>query len=119
MNNKIESLKKAIRYFHSVRFGIMDDGESFIGLYGITNVNLAIDALEKHIPKKPIAFERTAHDFSTGYCSHSHSQCEHIKCYNHEYKYTDYKCPICDVLTKDGTPNYCWSCGQALDWSDV
>lgn len=36
-----------------------------------------------------------------------------------EYKYNDYLCPNCNALTKDGTPGYCWRCGQALDWSNV
>ena len=33
-----------------------------------------------------------------------------------EDKYNDYLCPVCNALTKDGTPEYCWRCGQALDW---
>lgn len=41
-----------------------------------------------------------------------------IKPYSNEYKYTDYKCPCCKHLVSDGTPSYCWNCGQALDWSE-
>lgn len=78
----------------------------------------AIEALEKQIPKKPISFKRTAHDFQTEFCKHSGKSCEHIKTYNHEYKYTSYKCPCCEHLISDGTPSYCWNCGQAIDWSD-
>ena len=80
---------------------------------------LAIEALEKQIPKKPISFKRTAHDFQTEFCKHSGKSCEHIKTYNHEYKYTSYKCPCCEHLISDGTPSYCWNCGQAIDWSEV
>lgn len=79
---------------------------------------LAIEALEKQIPKKPISFKRTAHDFQTEFCKHSGKSCEHIKTYNHEYKYTSYKCPCCEHLISDGTPSYCWNCGQAIDWSE-
>lgn len=75
-------------------------------------------ALEKQIPKKPTPFNRTAHDFSNGYCKNSGNYCEYIKPYSHEYKYTDYKCPCCGYLCSDGTPNFCWNCGQALDWSE-
>lgn len=78
----------------------------------------AIKSLEKQIPKKPIAFKRTAHDFETGICPHSHYECEHIKPYNHEYEYTDYKCPACNKRLSDGTPDYCCHCGQALNWRD-
>lgn len=78
----------------------------------------AIKALKKQIPRKPTSFNRTAHDFSNGYCKNSGNYCEYIKPYSHEYKYTDYKCPCCGYLCSDGTPNFCWNCGQALDWSE-
>lgn len=81
-------------------------------------VEVAKQALEKQIPKKVIPFARTAHDFQSNICKHSGYPCEHIKPFNHEYKYTDYKCPVCSKLTKEGTPRLCWNCGQALDWSD-
>ena len=59
-------------------------------------VNLALEALEKQIPKKP---------------SHMHK---------------NYYCPICKedgwMLWDDAIPNdmdkYCGKCGQAIDWSD-
>ncbi len=100
----------------------LDVNDVFVNSHGgvdLKSGDSVTSAIEKQIPKKPIAFKRTVHDFSTGECPHSHSQCEHIKCYNHEYEYTDYRCPVCGALTKDGTPNYCWNCGQALDWSDT
>ena len=57
---------------------------------------LAIEALEKQIPKKPL---------------HMHK---------------NYYCPICKedgwILWDDAIPNdmdeYCGKCGQAIDWSD-
>ena len=59
-------------------------------------VNLALEALEKQIPKKPL---------------HMHK---------------NYYCPICKedgwMLWDDAIPNdmdkYCGICGQAIDWSD-
>ena len=59
-------------------------------------VNLALEALDKQIPKKPL---------------HMHK---------------NYYCPICKedgwMLWDDAVPNdmdkYCGKCGQAIDWSD-
>ena len=59
-------------------------------------VNLALEALDKQIPKKPL---------------HMHK---------------NYYCPICKedgwMLWDDAIPNdmdkYCGKCGQAIDWSD-
>ena len=60
-------------------------------------VDVAIDALDKQIPKKPL---------------HMHK---------------NYYCPICKedgwMLWDDAVPNdmdkYCGKCGQAIDWSDI
>ena len=60
-------------------------------------VNLALEALEKQIPKKPL---------------HMHK---------------NYYCPICKedgwMLWDDAIPNdmdkYCGKCGQAIDWEDL
>ena len=78
-----------------------------------------MEALEKQIPKKVIPFKRTAHDFQSDICKHSGYPCEHIKTFNNEYQYTDYKCPLCHKRVSDGTPKHCDKCGQALDWSDT
>ena len=59
-------------------------------------VNLALEALEKQVPKKPL---------------HMHK---------------NYYCPICKedgwMLWDDAIPNdmdkYCGKCGQAIDWED-
>ena len=59
-------------------------------------VNLALEALDKQIPKKPL---------------HMHK---------------NYYCPICKedgwMLWDDAIPNdmdkYCGKCGQAIDWND-
>ena len=55
-------------------------------------INAAIEALDKQIPKKP------------------------------EIKGEYYVCPICGVYQEyltDGKPPYCVNCGQALDWQEV
>ena len=52
-------------------------------------VDIAIQALEKQIPKKPITDDR----------------------------YIMYICPCCNDFIKV-SHNYCPNCGQELDWSD-
>lgn len=54
------------------------------------------EALEKQIPKKPIKSDRQ------------------------EIRYTlEYDCPTCGrSFTGTGFADYCYHCGQALDWSD-
>lgn len=83
----------------------------------IEALEMGIDALKKKEKLKPVPFKRTAHDFCNGVCEHSHYPCEHLKIYNNEYQYTDYKCPSCNKIISDGTPNNCCHCGQTLDWS--
>ena len=59
-------------------------------------INAAIKAIDKQIPKKP----------------------EPKKDASGEY----YVCPICGVYQEyltDGKPPYCVNCGQALDWQGV
>ena len=63
-------------------------------------INLAISALEKQIPKKPIHHGET------------------YKEYEHD------KCPVCDyvfnvvkrTVNEIEEPEYCRKCGQKLDW---
>ena len=58
---------------------------------------IAIKALEKQMPKKPIKSDRQ------------------------EIRYTlTYDCPTCGrQFTGTGFAGYCYHCGQALDWSDT
>ena len=59
-------------------------------------INFAIKAIDKQIPKKP----KPKKDASGEY----------------------YVCPICGVYQEyltDGKPPYCVNCGQALDWQEV
>ena len=55
-----------------------------------------LNALEKQIPKKPIFKD------------------------NDGIRYTDsYRCPTCGgAFSGTGIANYCYHCGQVIDWSD-
>lgn len=58
-----------------------------------TEWDMVREALEKQIPMKPILVHETD-------CSVRH-----------------YLCPVCDEWVSEGA-NYCYECGQAIDWSD-
>lgn len=60
-------------------------------------LEMAKQALEKQIPKKPIPTEEQRIRFAM-----------------------NYTCPFCKkYFTGTGIADYCYHCGQALDWSDV
>lgn len=56
---------------------------------------LALASLQKQVPKKPVEFDNPA-----------------------GIRYTDtYRCPSCGgSFTGTGFADYCYHCGQALDW---
>ena len=82
----IENLKK-LKSFHN-------------GSYG-SSIRIAIEALEKQVPKKVKYKNR-------------HGQGYDI--YNKDY----YNCPSCGRrLRNKQKDNYCGRCGQAIDWSDA
>ena len=58
---------------------------------------MAVQALEKQIPKKPIKSE------------------------NQVVRYVNtYYCPTCELgITGTNIAKWCYHCGQAIDWSDV
>lgn len=59
-------------------------------------INVAIKAIDKQIPKKPEPKEDASGEY--------------------------YVCPICGVYQEyltDGKPPYCVNCSQALDWQEV
>lgn len=124
----MENIKKAIKHFECMKseavavldsgFGTKPNESNTVYKNRKLYAELAINALEKQIPKKVIPFKRTAHDFQNDICKHSGYPCEHIKTFNIEYQYTDYKCPVCGKIAADGEPSCCWNCGQALDWGD-
>ena len=66
-----------------------------VNVYGLTDeaVRMAIDALEKQIPKKPMYIDGD-YDFPL--------------------------CPKCRLLVGENEEeNYCSVCGQALDWEGI
>ena len=77
-------------------------------------VNLAFEALEKQIPKKPKIYTDTR-NYMDMYGNVTDS-----------YDVDVYECPNCGAYIteryKDDThelvPNYCNNCGQCLDWSE-
>lgn len=105
-------LKEAIKHFESLqkRYTTQHNGKH------CEYVKTALETMRKKEKLKPVPFKRTAHDFCNGYCETTGKHCEFLKQYNHEYKYTDYKCSSCNKRIQDGTPNYCGNCGQALNW---
>lgn len=65
------------------------NSNAYIGMCEVDDMQNAINALEKQIPKKPIYKE-----FELG---------------------NYYECPICgDITLRD----FCGKCGQALDWEE-
>jgi hypothetical protein len=59
-------------------------------------LNMAMQALEKQIPKKPVKSEKQV------------------------VRYVNtYYCPICNLgITGTNIAKWCYHCGQKLDWSD-
>ena len=99
-------IKKAIMHFEYVKraavavldsgFGTKPNECSIVYENRKLYAELAIKALEKQLPKKPIG------------------------------RHTSYKCPICDRRVRSGkgsssfgVDHFCQRCGQALDWSDT
>lgn len=68
-------------------------------IYITEALNMAIEALEKQIPKEPLNIEETKYKVS-------------------------YKCPVCGTVHVNGWCGtnwklpFCSICGQALDWSN-
>ena len=59
-------------------------------------LDVAIQALEKQIPKKPVKSENQVVRYANTYC-----------------------CPICNLgITGTNIAKWCYHCGQKLDWSE-
>lgn len=79
---------------------IIDIRENIQPIIGGKSLDIAINAIEKQIPKKPLNIEETKYKVS-------------------------YKCPVCETVHVNGWCGtnwklpFCSICGQALDWSDI
>lgn len=70
---------------------------AYINMCSAEEMKVAIEALEKQIPKKLIEKEVIGVSMSG-------------------YKYKG-QCPKCSLTVSQFSGNYCHHCGQALDWS--
>lgn len=101
MVNKMTN-QEIIEQLESLKIHCEDfrDNEDCVWSKDVEALNGAIEALEKHIPKKPIL--RRQIGLFTIYLFH---------------------CPVCDdALISEWNKNianpYCHHCGQAIDWSE-
>ena len=83
----------------SEMFSFAEERGSYYGENAIPAYKMALQALERQIPKKPE---------------------------NHSGRYYDNLCPLCGKRIKSGQgsssrqrTNWCNHCGQAIDWSDI
>lgn len=65
--------------------------------------NIAIKALEKQIPKKPIFNHNLSDTLSVFHC-----ECGNVIKVSHDV----------GIMDNNNAPNYCSKCGCRLDWSD-
>lgn len=65
--------------------------------------NMAIKALEKQIPKKPIFNHNLSDTLSVFHC-----ECGNVIKVSHD----------AGIMDNNNAPNYCSKCGCRLDWSD-
>ena len=77
----------------------------YINLDDLEAFNIAIPALEKQILKKPTPHKVDVDKIKIG----NANWCKGT---------TVYKCPCCNELISR-IYDYCYKCGQALDWSDT
>ena len=102
-----EAIEKAIRHFKCVRddaqvvldsgFGTHKGESDLVYRNRKMYAELAIEALEKQIPKKPDVY-------SDGYAD--------------GYEVWEEHCPNCEYDFDGHNPSYCPRCGQAIDWSE-
>lgn len=89
-----------------------------------TALKLAVHALEKQVAKKLKEVTRTSSNKKSIVKAFEHNYNRQnwqdpVPIPEHkEWQWTDYQCPICNALIKEGRPEFCWRCGQAYDWSD-
>lgn len=77
---------------------------AYINMCSAEEMNIAIKALEKQIPKKPTAHKVEVPKIKVGNGFFGKGT-------------TVYRCPCCNELISR-IYDCCYKCGQALDWSD-
>lgn len=110
MDEKIISIEKAIAVLTGYSKLVAD-----VNLDSKLAFKVAIEALEKQIPKKPID------KFST------HAIYDNDGNYLEQLDITTFKCPVCNHILASGEISItdcdeihcCDNCGQAIDWGDT
>ena len=85
--------KEAIEYLNIMKLSTEDDS---VGEIKKEVCDIAIEALEKQIPKKPIIWDERTHYAPDEW---------------------GYECPCCGNRDIDYSEHHC-ECGQAIDWSE-
>lgn len=106
---------EAIEILRDTPIDIRSTREDDIHTLYATAQGMALDALEKQIPKKPLD------DFST------HAIYVNDGNYLDQIDIRTFKCPICNHILARGEIettdcaeiHYCDNCGRRLDWSDT
>lgn len=106
---------EAIEILRDTPIDIRSAREDDIHTLYATAQGVALEALEKQIPKKPLD------DFST------HAIYDNDGNYLDQIDTRTFKCPICNHILARGEIettdcaeiHYCDNCGQAIDWSDT
>lgn len=106
-----EAIKKAIRHFEFVKndavvvidsgFGTRPGESNIIYRNRKMYAELAIQALEKQIPKKPIFNHNHSDTLSIFHC-----ECGNFIKVKHDI----------GTINNNNAPNYCSNCGQKLKW---
>lgn len=81
-----DELVKYLKKYHGMSQGVISDVEHF------PTAHVAIEALEKQIPKKPYGTNGNWMNLSMN------------------------RCPYCKTYPLNPKDDYCPNCGQALDW---
>ena len=94
-----KKVREAIEYFKIMLFDMEGMGFKHIPKYYET----AIEALEKQLPKRP-----RENGMSDGLIKKT----KYYTCQNCG------NCLLTEMMNERQNTNYCWDCGQRLDWSE-
>jgi hypothetical protein len=94
-----KKVRKAVGYFKELSIKLRERGFSGAS----EHCDLAIEALEKQLPKRP-----RENGMSDGL----------IKKTKYYTCQTCGNCLLTEMMNERQNTNYCWDCGQRLDWSE-